>query len=353
MSLSSEKSFFLTLFSGIIIGTALTTVATASFAGSTIFSDVPVGHFADDAIGRMHELGVIKGRDAAHFDPNGSLTRAEAALLMDRLYVVMNGNAASKSSSSVASSEWHSVSSIARVSSSSPSSSSSTWVVAVSSIYSLSATEYGVMENGGSVVITVVRTGETGQANVSYSTTSDTATSYDYGAAGGTLAFAAGETSKTFTITAKDNSNIEGSRKLSVALSSPSLGGNIGSQGTAFVVIYDDESTELTDVSTFRFTSANFILGHGTGHGYFTVKRSGGLGPASVSYTTQNLTATAEGHYHSATGVLNFAIGETIKFIPVLMSESSAGVGKTFQIQLSNPVSGSLSDLNLATITIN
>lgn len=351
-SRSQNKFPTLVLGTGVFLGIALTTVVTAAFPGSAVFSDVPAGHFADDAIGRMHELGVIKGRDAAHFDPNGSLTRAEAAVLLDRLYAVMNGSAASKSSSSVESSEWHSVSSIARVSSSSSSSSSSE--VAVSSIFALSATEYGVMENGGAVTVTIIRSGDTGQAsNISYYTSNDTSSTGDYGAAGGTMTFAAGETTKTFTISAKDNTTIEGSRKVDIILATPSLGGAIGTPGTAKLVIYDDESVDLTDTSVFRFVTAETSGSQSNGKAYVIVMRNGSVGPASVSYATQNLTAIAQDDYHAATGTIQFAIGETAKPIPIQLTNLTTSIGKTFQVQLTNPVAGSLTDLNLITVTIN
>lgn len=349
---SSQKLPITVLVSGVGIGIVLSTVVSAAFPGSSIFSDVPAGHFADDAIGRMHELGVIKGRDASHFDPKGSLTRAEAAVLMDRLYAVMNGSVASKSSSSVASSEWHVASSVPKVSSSSSSSSSSE--TPVSSLFALSATEYGVMENGGGVAVTIIRSGDTGQAsNVSYYTTNDTSSTGDYGAAGGTLTFAAGETTKTFTVTAKDNSSIEGSRKVNIILSSPSLGGAISTPGTAKLIIYDDETVELTDTSVFRFISAETSGSQSNGHAYVIITRTGSVGPASVSYATQNLTAIADGDYNAATGTVQFAIGETAKAVPIKLPTLSTAIGKTFQVQLSNPVSGSLTDLNLTTVTIN
>lgn len=353
MSKNSSQKFPITvLVSGVGIGIALSTVVSAAFPGSSIFTDVPAGHFADDAIGRMHELGVIKGKDASHFEPNGNLTRAEAAVLMDRLYAVMNGSVASKSSSSsVASSQWHVVSSIAKVSSSSSSSSSSQ--TPVSSIFALSATEYGVMENGGSVTVTIIRSGDTAQAsNVSYYTSNDTSSTGDYGAAGGTLTFAAGETTKTFTITAKDNSSIEGSRKVDVILSSPSLGGVISTPGTAKLIIYDDESVELTDASVFRFISTETSGSQSNGYAYVTIVRAGSVGPAAVSYATQNLTATANDDYHAATGTVQFAIGETAKVVPIKLPSLGTAIGKTFQVQLTNPVSGSLSDVNYTTVTI-
>ncbi len=139
---------------------------------------------------------------------------------------------------------------------------------------------------------------------------------------------------------------------MNIILSSPSLGGAISTPGTAKLIIYDDETVELTDASVFRFISAETSGSQGNGYAYITIVRSGSIGPAAVSYATQNLTAIAQDDYHAATGTVQFAIGETAKAVPIKLPILSTAIGKTFQVQLTNPVSGSLTDLNLTTVTI-
>jgi exopolysaccharide biosynthesis protein len=50
------------------------------------FSDVKATHFAYDAIAAVAEKGIITGREASKFSPDGKLTRAEMATILKRAY---------------------------------------------------------------------------------------------------------------------------------------------------------------------------------------------------------------------------------------------------------------------------
>lgn len=52
----------------------------------TTFSDVKSTHFAYDAIVAVAEKGIITGREASKFSPDGKLTRAEMATILKRAY---------------------------------------------------------------------------------------------------------------------------------------------------------------------------------------------------------------------------------------------------------------------------
>ena len=97
---------------------------------------------------------------------------------------------------------------------------------------------YIVDENGTSATITVTRTGGTASGvTVRYATSDGTATAgTDYIATSGTLIFAAGETSKDFTIPLLDDTLVDGDKTFSVVLSGPGGGATLGSPS----------STELT-----------------------------------------------------------------------------------------------------------
>jgi hypothetical protein len=102
---------------------------------------------------------------------------------------------------------------------------------------------FTVNENGGSVTITVTRTGGTAaNATVNYTTSNGSASAgADYTTASGTLTFLAGETSKTFTIPILNDSALEGLESINLALSAPSGGVTLGAQSTATVNITDDD----------------------------------------------------------------------------------------------------------------
>lgn len=104
---------------------------------------------------------------------------------------------------------------------------------------------YSVNEGAGSSLITVTRTGLTTSAvKVNYATSNGTAVSpSDYTPASSTLSFAAGETSKTFSVPITDDTAAEPSETINLSLSSPTGLAVLGSPGTAVLTIADDDSS--------------------------------------------------------------------------------------------------------------
>jgi hypothetical protein len=105
-----------------------------------------------------------------------------------------------------------------------------------------SASSYSVNEDAGLITITVTRTGSTASsASVSYSTADVSAvTGSDYNGTSGTLSFAAGETSKSFTVRILDDTVTESNETFRVALSGPT-NVSAGSPTTATVTIVDND----------------------------------------------------------------------------------------------------------------
>jgi hypothetical protein len=104
------------------------------------------------------------------------------------------------------------------------------------------------------VNITVTRVGDTtNSASVSYATVDDAGLQNcnvfsgiasprcDYINTQGAMSFAAGETSKTFSVAIVDDSYAEGNETFTVSLNSPS-GATLGAQSTATVTIIDNEA---------------------------------------------------------------------------------------------------------------
>lgn len=107
-----------------------------------------------------------------------------------------------------------------------------------------SAGNFNVNEGTNSIAVTVTRTGSTASpATVDYVTTDGTATqSKDYSLAAGRVTFAAGETSKTFTLLVTDDLFAEPNEVVNVALSNPSSGLTLGNPSAATVTIVDNDS---------------------------------------------------------------------------------------------------------------
>ncbi|MFN2512968.1 MAG: carboxypeptidase regulatory-like domain-containing protein [Pyrinomonadaceae bacterium] len=119
------------------------------------------------------------------------------------------------------------------------------------------AAVYQILEGEISLIITVIRNGDTsGSASATYSTsahsginnchiphTEEASSGCDYITSIGTVRFAPGETSKTFSIPIIDDGYAEGSENFEVTLSNL-VGANMGSQSTAGVTITDDETVD-------------------------------------------------------------------------------------------------------------
>jgi hypothetical protein len=130
---------------------------------------------------------------------------------------------------------------------------------AAGGVLRFSAAEYGVAEGAGSVVITVERVGDTSAAaSVEYATddggvpgvfvpcaatTGAALERCDFTAAAGRLDFAAGETSKTFSVLVTDDAYADGPEALSLVLGNPAGGAVLGGASTALLNITDNDIT--------------------------------------------------------------------------------------------------------------
>jgi uncharacterized delta-60 repeat protein len=117
----------------------------------------------------------------------------------------------------------------------------------------LSSASYSFGEGAGRAAITVSRSVATVAASVQYATsdasgldncnvnTGNASARCDYTAAGGTLIFAPGESSKTFTIPIVNDVFVEGSETLTVMLSN-ATGNSLSTPSSATVTIEDDDA---------------------------------------------------------------------------------------------------------------
>src|SRR5207244_3390453 len=139
-------------------------------------------------------------------------------------------------------------------------------------IISFSQGNYTVAESGGSITITVNRTGDTtGPATVDYTTPDDSAALVvlpcstpggvalprcDFTTALGTLRFAPGETVKTFLVLISQDNFVEGPETLPLTLSNLTGGAVFGANPTATLTITDDL---VEPVANPIDDSANFV----------------------------------------------------------------------------------------------
>ena len=104
-----------------------------------------------------------------------------------------------------------------------------------------------VAENGGNATVNVVREGPLNRATtVNYATEiadGDTASASDFTAASGSLTFAAGDASESFTVPITNDAMDEPNETFTVRLSGPNVASNLQIPPTAKVQIVDDEAT--------------------------------------------------------------------------------------------------------------
>jgi hypothetical protein len=111
--------------------------------------------------------------------------------------------------------------------------------------FSFSAPSYSVGETAGSATITVNRAGPAiGTASVAYSTSDGSATRpSDYTPVAGTLDFAAGQRTATFSVPINDDALSEGPETINVGLSGPHGGAaTVADPRTVPLTIDDDEA---------------------------------------------------------------------------------------------------------------
>lgn len=120
------------------------------------------------------------------------------------------------------------------------------------SAFDFSSSTYSVNEGDGSIAITVSRNGDaSAPATVDYATSDGTAVQKrKYTIAEGTLAFGAGETSKTFTVLITDGLYVEGDQTVNLSLRNPSGAVVIAAPNSAILTIVDNDSVIPTSNPT-------------------------------------------------------------------------------------------------------
>ncbi|MDO8648747.1 MAG: Calx-beta domain-containing protein [Candidatus Peregrinibacteria bacterium] len=209
-------------------------------------------------------------------------------------------------------------------------------------VFSFNATGYGAMENAGTATITVQRTGgTTGAVTINYATSNGTATSADYSTTNGTLNFAAGESTKTFSVTVVDDATIDGNKSVNLTLTSPGGGAGLGVPSTALLTIVDNETTS-TGTGSFKFSAETFIVVESSGTATITVQRVGGhQGTVSVAYVTSNGTATSGSDFTATNGTLTFLAGEVAKTFTIpILKDTIAEEEETVTLNLNSPTNG-------------
>jgi Ca2+-binding RTX toxin-like protein len=209
--------------------------------------------------------------------------------------------------------------------------------------------DYVIGENQGYVDV-VISLSAPGQqiVRVDYRTADVTASDWsgnnewDYLGNTGTVEFAPGETSKVVRIELVDGQLAERGQSFNLLLQSP-VNAVIG-QAKSNILILDNDDLQATPQLYVR----DLVVDEASGKAQFVVSlgESGGqvsVGPISVDFATQALSATAGSDFVARTGTLTFQPGETMKTVVIdLVNDSTAEGLERLQLNLSNAVGASI-----------
>ena len=339
-------------FGGLVLGVTSISIG-AGVRGADRFPDVPRDAYFDEAVGEMAEIGVIRGRPDGKFDPNAFATRAEIAVMLQRLRREILGlpEATSSSASSTSSRSSRSASSHS-TSTSSSSQSSISFIRNPAGSIRFTTQRYTVEENASPAKVTIVRTGGAeGAVAIAYTMVDGTAKAgEDYVKSEGKLTFADGETSRIMTIDISDDSLTEGNEEFTIVLSAPESGAELGVPGTATILVEDDETSGTTsggdaDKKIVRLSALGYSMPEDEPTVTITVERTGDTsGVASVAYATSDITAKSI-DYTGASGTLQFAANEIEKsFTITLKDDGSIEGNEKVNIKLSAPTGAELEE---------
>jgi hemoglobin-like flavoprotein len=186
--------------------------------------------------------------------------------------------------------------------------------------------------------------------NVDYLTTDGTALAGgDYQAASGTLTFAPGETTKSFSVMVNGDAQDEPTETFVVNLSNPSNATIAKGQSTG-TIVNDDSAT----APTIEFSQAAYGAAEQLGTINVTVTRSGDVSSgASVDYATADGSAAQKSDFEYTAGTLNFNPGEVSKIFVVLLNQDSYSEGpESFNLVLSNPAGAALGAQAVSQVSI-
>ena len=216
-------------------------------------------------------------------------------------------------------------------------------------IVDFASASFTVAENGGTALITLLRSGSTNQAfTVRYATTNGTATAgLDYLGATNTLSFAAGQLSNTFSLFITNDTLVEGEETILLSFTNVTAGIDVSGQSTAVLTILDDERF-------VQFASTNFNAREDSTNAQVTLTRTGGLtGTLRVTLLTSDGTALAPTDYTTTSNQVTFAAGQTTATVLIPVTDDFNGeLAERFNVSLSLPVDGALGAPATATVTV-
>jgi hypothetical protein len=211
------------------------------------------------------------------------------------------------------------------------------------------SSNYRVNERRGAATIRAVLTSTSPQTvTVDYASIGGTAgEGSDYTPVSGTLTFAPGTTSITFTMPISDDAEVEADETVRLSLSNPT-NATLGGTSATTVTIVDD------DRPLVEFGATSYIVDERSGAATLTATLSATTPQTvTVGYRTQGGTATAGGDYTPISDTLTFEPGtSTVTFTIPISDDTLVESEETFRVRLLNPINARLGTTRSVTVTI-
>ncbi len=200
----------------------------------------------------------------------------------------------------------------------------------------LSVSDIGFSEGDGgtrTVSFTVMRNGADGAFSVDFATSDGTATAgSDYVATSGTLSFEAGQETATVTVTVNGDTVAEGDETFFLNLSNPTGDAEVRDPQGRATIRNDDGLPPSVSIGDATVTEGDA----GQVFATFTITRTGGDQPFSVTYATRGGTATSDSDFDATAGQIEFAAGENSKTVTVAINgDTAAEANESFFVDLS------------------
>ncbi|MFN8494903.1 MAG: Calx-beta domain-containing protein [Caldilineaceae bacterium] len=203
---------------------------------------------------------------------------------------------------------------------------------------------YGVGAKTSAATITVTLSSASNTpVNVNYATSDGTAIAgKEYKASSGTLTFAPGQTSQSFSVPILI-AELNG-KTIHLTLSKP-VNAALGAPASAILIL---------GLPEIYFSKPDYRVNEGAGTAIVTATLTAAANAVvTVQYATSDGSAIVGNDYTAATGVLTFAPGETNKtFLIPILQDPLDEPDETLLLKLSNPSNANLGAPNTATLVI-
>jgi len=167
----------------------------------------------------------------------------------------------------------------------------------------------------------------------------------------GVLTIPAGQTTGSITLTVVNDTMDEPDNLVTIQLLNAN-GANIGTNAYHGFTIIDDDSASANPFAGFALASSSVVENGGTAQ-IAVALSSPATAPCSVDYGTTDGSATQPGDYTTTSGTLSFAVGDSVKYITIpITDDSTLESTENLTITLTVPVGLKLGSASTHALTI-